>query len=176
MKTAGDVLSKLFNESFVKKAHSYSKLFDSWPDITEKNGMTAASAHSRVKDLKNGILLIEMDHPAWKQVLQTKQSKFLNDFRIRFPEMGIVGISLMLGTPGRNDHQEDADEQSEEICEAPDSKKSFSESSVSSVPPCENFTASTSADLESIKDEELKQKLIKLGQTIAERESNLKIN
>jgi len=172
MKTAGDVLSKLFDESFVKKAHTYSKLFDSWPDITEKNGITAASAHSRVKELKKGILLIEMDHPAWKQLLQTKQSKLLNDFRIRFPDMGIIGISLMLGNPGSNDHPEYTDEQSENIRETQDSKNSSSESAVLSASPCENISDSTAADLELIKDEALKQKLIKLGQTIAERESS----
>ena len=164
MKTAGDVLSKLFDEGFVKKAHYYSKLFDSWQDITEKNGITAASAHSCVKELKNGILYIEMDHPAWKQLLQTKQSKLLNDFRIRFPNMGIIGISLMLGDPGSN-------KQPENIIETPDLKKTDPMRSVSPASPHENFSDSTAADLESIKDDELKQKLIKLGQAIAERES-----
>jgi hypothetical protein len=38
-----------------------------------------------------------MDHPGWKQILQTKQSKLLYDFRVRFPELEISGISLMLG-------------------------------------------------------------------------------
>jgi predicted nucleic acid-binding Zn ribbon protein len=97
MKKAGDVLSALFDEGFVKKAKGYSKLFDSWEDITAKNGIAAAAAHSKIKELDRGILLIEMDHPGWKQILQTKQSKLLNDFRIRFPDMDISGISLMLG-------------------------------------------------------------------------------
>jgi hypothetical protein len=97
MKTAGDILSALFDEGFVKKAHEYSKLFASWADITAKNGITAAADHSSIKDLDDGILLIEMDHPGWKQILQTKQGKLLNDFRRRFPELNISGISLMLG-------------------------------------------------------------------------------
>jgi len=97
MKTAGDILSTLFDEGFVKKAKGYSNLFDSWKDITEKNGLAAAADHSRIKELDKGILLIETDHPGWKQILQTKQSKFLKDFRIRFPDMDISGISLMLG-------------------------------------------------------------------------------
>jgi hypothetical protein len=97
MKTAGDILSALFDERFMKKARGYSKLFDSWEDITAKNGIAAAAAHSRIKDLDRGILLVEMDHPGWKQILQTKQSKLLNDFRHRFPDLGISGISLILG-------------------------------------------------------------------------------
>ena len=97
MKTAGDILSLLFDKKFVEKAHGYSKLFDSWADITAKNGIASAAAHSRIKDLDRGIVLVEMDHPGWKQILQTKQSKLLNDFRYRFPELDISGISLMLG-------------------------------------------------------------------------------
>jgi predicted nucleic acid-binding Zn ribbon protein len=99
MKTAGEVLATLFDRQFVEKAHGYSNLFKSWADITAKNGIAAAAAHSRIKELDRGILLVEMDHPGWKQILQTKQSKLLNDFRYRFPEMNITGISLMLGKP-----------------------------------------------------------------------------
>ena len=156
MKTAGDVLSALFDEGFVKKAHGYSKLFNSWTDITAKNGIAAAAAHSRIKDLNNGILLIEMDHPGWKQIIQTKQSKFLNDFRIRFPEMDITGISLILGKPGSN-------EQPEEAIAPVAAKKS-------ELPAQPINEESAAADIESIKDDELKEKLIRLGQTIAARE------
>jgi hypothetical protein len=163
MKKAGDILSALFDENFVKKAHGYSKLFDCWEDITAKNGIAAAAAHSRIKELDRGILSIEMDHPGWKQILQTKQTKILNDFRIRFPEMDISGISLILGSSERN-------EQPTEACDPPDSFP---------APPCENSPQnpvqtindeSVISDIENIKDEDLKQKLLKLGQTIAARE------
>ena len=97
MKTVSEILSALFDEQFIEKAKGYSKFFDSWEDITEKNGIAAAAAHSRIKEFKNGIVHIEMDHPGWKQILQTKQSKLLYDFQYRFPEMDISGISLMLG-------------------------------------------------------------------------------
>jgi len=168
MKTAGDVLSALFGNEFVQTAHKHSKLYDSWTDITAKNGIAAAAAHSRIKNLNNGILLIEMDHPGWKQILQTKQSKLLNDFRIRFPEMDISGISLMLAKPDSSKQPEDVIGQSEEICETSGT------TIPSSVPPCENFTQpvneeNVAADIESIKDDELREKLLKLGQTIAAR-------
>ncbi|MDR2942006.1 MAG: DUF721 domain-containing protein [Treponema sp.] len=97
MQTAGEILSQLFDERFMQKARGYSKLFDSWTDITAKNGIAAVADHSQIKDLDKGILLIEIDHPGWKQILQTKQTKLLNDFRYRFPDLNISGISLMLG-------------------------------------------------------------------------------
>jgi hypothetical protein len=96
MSTVGEILSDLFDEQFVKKAQSYSKFFDSWKDITEKNGIASAADYSRIKDLTKGVLLIEVDHPGWKQILQTKQGKLLNDYRYRFPDLGIEGISLTL--------------------------------------------------------------------------------
>jgi len=156
MKTAGDILSALFDKRFVEKAQSYSKLFDSWEDITAKNGIAAASAHSRIKDLDRGILLVEMDHPGWKQILQTKQSKILNDFRLRFPEMNISGISLMLGSgsPSGATPPEEKEIKTVEL--------RTEQSRVIEEPPVQGYDA--------IKDEDLKEKLKKLGQTVAERE------
>jgi len=164
MKTAGDVLSAFFDEQFVEKAHGYSNLFNSWSDITAKNGIAAAAAHSRIKELEKGIVLIEMDHPGWKQILQTKQSKLLNDFRYRFPKLNIMGISLMLGKPDCG----------KPLNEEPPIKPMIDpdlhvvkESSVNQ----NKIDKSVIADIETIKNEDLREKLIKLGQAIAERES-----
>ena len=173
MKTAGDILSALFDERFMEKAQSYSKFFDSWKDITAKNGIAAAADHSRIKDLDRGILQIEMDHPGWKQILQTKQSKLLNDFRIRFPEMEISAISLILGK---------SEPDPEPQAPTP-SATATAEASVAAVAePVEAVEASEAAEeptavtgLDAIKDEEFKETLKKLGQSIAvgERNKNL---
>ena len=183
MKTAGDVLSNLFDERFMKKAQSYSKLFDSWKDITAKNGIAAAADHSRIKELDRGILLLETDHPGWKQILQTKQSKLLNDFRMRFPQLEISGISLMLGrsepslqdiTQMHKDSESSTErEDSLSAMKSPESENSHSLISASSVPSClreSNFENNSS--YESIEDEEFKEVLKKLGQNITEREKN----
>jgi len=165
MKTAGDILSVLFDEGFAKKAQGYSKLFDSWADITAKNGIASAAAHSRIKDLDRGILLVEMDHPGWKQILQTKQSKFLNDFRIRFPELDISGISLMLG---RSDTYDDVKAEAAVSEDSAKTETQVKEPVVVISKPIVNETVSS--NIEDIKDNELKETLIRLGQTIAERE------
>jgi hypothetical protein len=96
MKRVGDVLSAIFDENFKKRAEGYSDLFSCWKDITEKNGIAAAADHTWIKSLERGLVWIEVDHPGWKQILQTKESKLLSDFRYRFPEMDISGISIML--------------------------------------------------------------------------------
>ena len=80
----------------MKKAEMYSRLHNSWGEMTAKNGIPAAAEHSRIKELNKGILLVEMDHPGWKQILQTKQNQLLDDYRESFPELEISGISLIL--------------------------------------------------------------------------------
>ncbi len=163
MKTAGDILSALFDEQFMKKAQSYSKFFDSWKDITAKNGIAAAADHSRIKDLDRGILQIEMDHPGWKQILQTKQSKLLNDFRIRFPEMEISGISLILGKSEPDTELQDPTPSVTAEAEPVEATKE---------PPQEAISQTAVTGLDAIKDEEFKESLKKLGQSIAVGEKN----
>ncbi|MCL2721732.1 MAG: hypothetical protein FWD47_10395 [Treponema sp.] len=164
MKTAGDILSALFDTQFVKKAQGYSKFFDSWMDITSKNGIAAAGDHSRIKDLDRGIIKIETDHPGWKQIIQTKQSKILNDFRIRFPELDISGISLVLG---KNEPQEEIQEEQQET----QLNNNPSSNSVSSVPPCLCVNScENNASIDAIEDEDFKEKLKSLGESIAARE------
>ena len=165
MKTAGDILSALFDERFVEKARGYSKFFDSWTDITAKNGIAAAADHSQIKDLDRGVVLIEIDHPGWKQVLQTKQSKLLNDFRIRFPDLDISGISLMLGS-GK---PQDVAKESEPAYEAKDAQKSEIEKEPEISAAGEELVA---RGYEAIKDEVLRERLRRLGQRIAEGEKS----
>jgi hypothetical protein len=161
MKTAGNILSALFDEQFMKKAEGVSKLFDSWEEITEKNGIAAAAAHSRIKDLDRGILLVEMDHPGWKQILQTKQSKLLNNYRRRFPELDISGISLMLGSRNKSESGEvEISAAAEEEVQANDQTNVIEEPAA--------------RDYDAIMDDDFKETLKKLGQNIAAGEKSKK--
>jgi hypothetical protein len=96
MKKAGDLLSAIFDEKLLKKARGYSDLFSSWEEITKKQGIPAASAHSRVVELERFVILVEADHPGWIQLLQTKQRELLTAVQRRFPELTITGISFRL--------------------------------------------------------------------------------
>jgi len=100
MKRIGDIITSVFDENMMDKADGYSVFFSCWKDITEKNGIPAAATHSWIKSIDNGLVWIEIDHPGWKQIIQTKERKLLYDFRYRFPKMGISGISIMLRRPG----------------------------------------------------------------------------
>jgi hypothetical protein len=175
MKTAGDILSALFDKRFVEKARGYSKFFDSWTDITAKNGIAAAADHSQIKDLDRGVVLIEIDHPGWKQVLQTKQSKLLNDFRIRFPQLNISGISFMLGSGKPQDAQKTesgqkagAAQEAEVAYEAKHAQKPDTSAAAETGKEAEI----SARGYEAIKDEVLREKLKRIGEKIAEEEKS----
>ena len=152
MKRVGDVLSVIFDEGLSKKARGYSAVFSCWKDLAEKNGIAAASDHSWIKSLDKGLVWIEVDHPGWKQILQTKESKLLSDFRYRFPEMDISGISIVLCRP---------DSRRDELCGAPQpAPDPFPEE-----PPAADGYGS-------IGNEALKEVLMRLEKTIAAREAS----
>jgi hypothetical protein len=100
MRKAGDILSSLFNEKFdpvfLKKARTTAGLFTSWEAITQEAGIASAVSHSRIAELERGILLIEAEHPGWRQLLQTKQSQLLNTIQCQYPELEIRGIAFRL--------------------------------------------------------------------------------
>ncbi|MDR3019825.1 MAG: DUF721 domain-containing protein [Treponema sp.] len=161
MKTAKDVLTTLFDDGFLTKAQNYSKLFDSWAEITANNKIPSAAAHSRIRGLNKGILLVETDHPGWKQIIQTKLTELLDDFRARFPEMDISGISLMLGYSDEALYKNVCDDHEEQTAE-PQEKQSVAVLT-------EETLESVKQSFDSLKDENFKLKLEELGHIVAER-------
>jgi hypothetical protein len=160
MKHVGDVLSVLFDERLIKKAQGYSKIFDSWTDIAEKNGIAAAADHSKIKELDRGMLLIEADHPGWIQILQTKEQKILADFRLLFPNMNISGISLMLSR-NRLDSETGTDK-------PPQNEKR--KTAVSPPAPPLEPVQNQEHGYDAIKNGAFKESLKRLEQSIAEKE------
>jgi hypothetical protein len=157
MRRIGDVLSTILDEDTLTKAREYSAFFSCWKDLTEKNGIAAAADHSWIKNMERGIVWIEVDHPGWKQMLQTKESKLLSDFRRRFPEMDISGISIMLCRPGTRPQRADSD-------------------TVAESAPSEEYPLPPVADpipagggFDAIKEGPLKDALMRLEQSIASR-------
>jgi len=155
MKRVGDVLSAIFDEGLMKKVKGYSSLFSCWKDLTEKNGIAAAADHSCIQSLERGLVWIEVDHPGWKQILQTKESKLLSDFRYRFPEMDISGISIVLCRPGSR----------------PESAADEPVVPEKAPPPQQPETAPAAEEYVTIKDGALKDALMRLEQSITAKES-----
>ena len=158
MKRAGEVFSAIFDEGMMQKADGYSAFVSCWKDLTEKNGIAAAAAHSRISSLDRGLVWIEVDHPGWKQILQTKESKLLSDFRYRFPELDISGISIVLSRSGSPPF---------EPPQNPDDRNRTETAAREEVLPVDRPDAN---GYESIKDPALREVLMRLEQSIAEKE------
>ena len=159
MKRVGDVLSAIFDEDLVQKAQGYSALFDCWKDLTEKNGITAAADHSWIQSLERGLVWIKVDHPGWKQILQTKESKLLSDFRRRFPKLDISGLSIMLCRPGARSENAESEAAAETIVP----EKYPLPPAPEPMPTAEGYSA--------IKEGALKDALMRLEQSVAAKEA-----
>jgi hypothetical protein len=154
------LISTIFDERFVEKTRGYSKLFDCWEDLMVKNGIASAAGHSWIKSVEKGLVWIEVDHPGWKQILQTKESKLLHDFKYRFPDMGISGISIFLCKTG---NREERGEQGTGNREQGTERREKS----ASVSPAVETGGDKYSD---IKDEALRALLDRLEKRIAERD------
>jgi len=170
MKRVGDLISSIFDEKFLEKSRGYSAFFDCWEDLMVKNGIANVAGHSWIKSVEKGLVWIEVDHPGWKQILQTKESKLLHDFRYRFPDMGISGISIVLCKPGAQNSEQVAvsSEQRKESVEKMPAERT--KASVDQEPA--NTVAETcDTQYREIKDEALRALLDRLEKRITENEN-----
>ncbi|MBR1535519.1 MAG: DUF721 domain-containing protein [Treponema sp.] len=81
------------------------KLLKTWRTTLEsirsnaKNGENLGTnlyTHSRIIDLKNDILLVEADHPAWIQTLRLYQKYILTGLKRNVPELKISSLAFRL--------------------------------------------------------------------------------
>ena len=92
MKKAGDILGDFMRDLHINMENGYSSVFKSWGRIAGEDMIS----HSTVKDLNNGILLIEADHPGWIQLLQLRKKKILKNVRHHYPELDIIDVRFIL--------------------------------------------------------------------------------
>jgi hypothetical protein len=90
LKRADEVLAKLLELRGTSKGELYSSLFGGWPLIA---GLSLAD-HSRVYDLKNGSLFVEVDHPGWMQLLLIRKAPILQRVKRRFPELKVQDLRV----------------------------------------------------------------------------------
>ncbi|MCF6335143.1 MAG: DUF721 domain-containing protein [Spirochaetales bacterium] len=92
MKKASDILSDYMRNFHSNMESSYSSVFKSWGRIAGEDMIT----HSSIKDLNNGILIVEADHPGWVQLLQMRKKKILRNIQNKYPELDITDIRFIL--------------------------------------------------------------------------------
>jgi predicted nucleic acid-binding Zn ribbon protein len=92
MKKAGDLLGDYMRNLQLNMENGYSSVFKSWGNIAGED----MGSHSTVKDLNNGILLVEADHPGWIQLLQMRKKNILKNIQYHYPELDVIDIRFIL--------------------------------------------------------------------------------
>jgi hypothetical protein len=87
---ASEIIGTILSPEVAAKAGSWSRFFGSW----ERAAGERLSAHSRPVDVRNGIVIVEADHPGWIQLLQLEQKRILDTIKHSFPELEITGIAF----------------------------------------------------------------------------------
>ncbi len=91
MKKAGDLLKEFFDNIKIKGKEEET-IFTSWEKIAGND----IAGHSRIKDLKKGVLTIEADHPGWIQIINLKKKQILERLCEKYPEREIEEIRIVL--------------------------------------------------------------------------------
>lgn len=93
MRNAGDALHQLL-KTYDLEGKVGGSIFNAWKDIAGPE----VSSHSKVKDIRNQVLLVEVDHPGWIQLMHMKKKQVLASVRRKYPELGIMDIRFYLCT------------------------------------------------------------------------------
>lgn len=106
---AGSIMEILFSNLNVEDSSKAVNISNDWkkivskikssPDIDEKRNENLGfniSHHSRVVDLKNGVLLVEADHPGYINLLQFYKNFILKGFQMNGNKYGIKNIAFKL--------------------------------------------------------------------------------
>lgn len=101
-----EIISNLFEGIDTNKLDGAMKIIQGWKSVVstissgkdgKKNSLgEVLSAHSKVIDLKNNVLLIETDHPGYIQTMQMYNRYILRGLNNKFPELNINSISYRL--------------------------------------------------------------------------------
>ena len=94
MKKAADILRTILDDQKARQAGEWSAFFTGWQALAGED----IAAHSSVKDVKQGTVIVEVDHPGWLQMLHMRKSKILTGIKKRYPELGIRDIRIYVGS------------------------------------------------------------------------------
>jgi len=88
-----EILKTYFNDAQIDRADQYHSFFSSWKQLAGIN----IAAHTRPRDIRNRVLIIEADHPGWVQLLQMKTKPILRKIQRDFPQLDIKDLRIVVG-------------------------------------------------------------------------------
>ena len=99
MRSAGDLLNEVLARAGFDAEAPQARIFQVWDEILGAD----VTGHAQLRDVDRGRLIIEVDHPAWMQLVQMRQRQILGRVQRRFPQLGVTRLYLLVrdGGPAR---------------------------------------------------------------------------
>ena len=104
--SAADMITSLFSNLDKKTLDQSGKLIDTWKRVVSKVRSSGRDygeqlcAHTNPVQFEKGVLLVEVDHPGWIQILQLYSKFILTGLQRAAPELGITTLSFKLKGSG----------------------------------------------------------------------------
>jgi hypothetical protein len=94
MERAGELLEAFLRMHNITGGEEYVAFFKSWHRIVG----TDLAAHTRVTDIRNGALKVEVDHPGWMQMLQMRKDEVIRKVARQYPQLEVTNLHMRLVT------------------------------------------------------------------------------
>lgn len=100
---ASEIISRIFTNIEKSEIENGNKVLRAWKSTVEsirnnsENGHNLGknlASHSRIIDLKNGVLLVEVDHSGWIQILKIYQKYIITGLKKHVPYLKIDSITF----------------------------------------------------------------------------------
>ena len=92
MYRAGDLLKQVLARTGFDPEAPETRIYQVWDDILGHD----LAGRARLRDIDRGRLVVEVDHPAWMQLVQMRQRQILRRVARRFPALRITRMHLLV--------------------------------------------------------------------------------
>jgi len=112
VKKADEILSQILDQKNNMLGDSYASVFGNWLNIVGES----LAEHSRIYEIRNGDLYVEVDHPGWMQLLLMKKRRIIAVVRRKYPSLKIreLRVRVNLSYPNITSPSEALPEQGSE--------------------------------------------------------------
>jgi len=96
LEKASNVLKNLLNNLMQKKKNRegeiYYHFYTKWQEIVGNR----LYGHTKIIDIKNGCLIVAVDHPGWLQMLKFKDRSIITGIKRQFPQLHVTSMKMVV--------------------------------------------------------------------------------
>lgn len=92
MRKVGDILRDYLKERGWLAGNPYAALFTEWQRIAGES----FAAHARLRDVRETVMIVEVDHPGWLQIARMRKEALLKAARAEAPNGQLTDVRFLL--------------------------------------------------------------------------------